>query len=173
MSLIARAIVEAATRTLSYADRLLPGVTPAMFARMPSPGGAMIQTNHPAFVFGHLALYPARFLENAGKDAGATAVPAGYAGLFAAGVECRDDPTGTIYPAMEEIVAHFRRSHAELFRVMSEMRDEEFAAPPATERSRAFVSTVAALGVFYFAAHTMNHLGQVSAWRRCMGLPAA
>lgn len=173
MSIAARSIVEAARPSLFYADNLLKDVTPAMFARFPSPGGAMISTNHPAFVYGHLALYPSRMAENAGRDPGPLAVPASYAGLFGAGVECRDDAGGTIYPPMEEIVSHFRRTHTDALAMIAEMTDEELSRPPATARSREFMPTVGSLAAFLFVGHTMMHFGQVSAWRRAMGLGPA
>jgi hypothetical protein len=173
MSLIARSIIDAAEKSLAYGERLLKDVTPAMAARFPSPGGKPIVTNHASFVYGHLALYPAKFLENAGRDFKAVAMPQKYTDLFNAGVECKDDPAGTIYPPLEEIAANFKKSHTTLFKAMAEMTDADFARPPAMEKSRAFLPTMGALGSFYFLAHTMMHLGQVSAWRRCMGLPPA
>lgn len=173
MSLIARSIVDASTRCISNGEGLLKGITPAMFARFPSPGGKAITTNHPAFVYGHLALYPAKFMENAGRDPKPVAMPEAYTQLFNAGVECKDDAAGTIYPPMEEIVANFKKAHTDLFKVIAEMTDADFAKPPAHERSRAFMPTMAALTSFYFTGHTMLHLGQVSAWRRCMGLGPA
>ena len=173
MSIVARSIVDAAQRVIGNGENLLKGVTPEKFARFAAPGGAMVVSNHPSFVYGHLCLYPAKFLENAGKDASALAMPQRYTDVFNAGVECQDDPTGTIYPPMEEVVANFKRVHAELFKVMLEMTDADFAKPPAHERSRNFLPTLGALGSFYFLAHTMLHLGQVSPWRRCMGLGSA
>lgn len=173
MSIVARSIVDSSEKAIAYGERLLQGVTPAMAARFPSPGGKAIVTNHATFVYGHLALYPAKFLENAGRDFASVAMPQKYTDLFNAGVECKDDPSGTIYPPLEEVVANFKRAHATAFKVIAEMTDAEFAKAPAVERSRAFLPTLGALGSFYFLAHTMMHLGQVSAWRRCMGLPPA
>lgn len=173
MSLIASSIVAASTRVIANAEGLLKGVTPAIAARFGTSGGKPIVSNHASFVYGHLALYPAKFMENAGRDPKAFMMPQRYTDVFAAGVECKDDPTGTIYPPLEEIVANFKRSHAEVFKVISEMTDADFAKPPAIERSRAFMSTLAGLTIFYFTGHTMLHLGQVSAWRRLMGLGSA
>ena len=41
---------------LGYTERLLKDVTPANFARFASPGGHVVESNHAAFVLGHLAL---------------------------------------------------------------------------------------------------------------------
>ena len=40
-------------------------------------------------------------------------------------------------------------------------------------RSRELFPTLGAVVAFYLAGHVMNHLGQLSAWRRCIGLPPA
>lgn len=173
MSLTARSIVDASSRVMSYSESLLKGVTPAMAAQFASPGGTPIVSNHATFVFGHLCLYPAKFLENAGRDFKALLMPQRYTDVFNAGVECKDDPTGTIYPPLEEVVANFKRVHQEAFKALSEMTEADLAKPPATERSRNFMPTLGALTTFYFLGHTMVHLGQVSAWRRMMGLGAA
>lgn len=82
----------------NLAELLLKGISPATFARKPDIGGRVIDTNHPAFVFGHLSLYPFGALTMLGLDATKAPKPAGFDDLFAAGKECRDDPAGTIYP---------------------------------------------------------------------------
>ncbi len=173
MSLTARAIIDASTRALSYGEGMLKGVTPAMAARFAAPAGKPIVSNHATFVFGHLCLYPAKFLENAGRDFKPLLMPQRYTDAFNAGVECKDDPQGTIYPPLEEVVANFKRVHLEAFKALAEMTDADLAKPPALEKSRTFMPTMAALTTFYFMGHTMVHLGQVSAWRRMMGLGSA
>jgi hypothetical protein len=40
-------------------------------------------------------------------------------------------------------------------------------------RSREMFPTLGAVVAFYLGGHVMNHLGQLSAWRRCLGLPPA
>ena len=54
MDHIAGAILPSGHLMLRYADMLLDGITPERFARKPEG----VDTNSPAFCFGHLALYP-------------------------------------------------------------------------------------------------------------------
>ncbi len=174
MGNIASAIVPSGNLSQAYAERLLNGIDNATFARFPAPGGKIIQTNHPAFVFGHLAMYPCRVMDMLGLPRGVTAPPDLWEGLFKAGVECRDDPNGTIYPVMQRIVSFHKAGYEAAIEAIKSATDEQLAAPnPGEGRMKELFPTVGALCGFILGAHPMSHYGQVSAWRRCMGLGSA
>ncbi|MBX3401835.1 MAG: DinB family protein [Phycisphaeraceae bacterium] len=174
MGSIANAIVPAGNLSLRYAEMLLKDIRPADFARFPAPGGKPVHTNHPAFVYGHLAMYPQRVLEMLGQPKGLTATPADWDGLFKAGVECKDDPNGTSYPTMEKLVSFHRAAYEAALAAVSSASDAQLSAPnPGEGRMKEMFPTVGAVCNFIVAAHPMSHYGQVSAWRRCMGLGSA
>lgn len=175
MSTIGKSITPAANLTMMYADNLLKGVTPPQFARFATgKDGKPVQSNHPAFVFGHLSMYPARAMDLAGSPQGAAAAPAGWAELFKAGVECRDDPAGTIYPAMDKVVSFYKGAYRATIDAVSAMPDETLLKPnPAEGRMKELFPTVGSAINFYLSGHAMSHLGQVSAWRRFMGMGSA
>jgi len=174
MGSIANAIVPAGNLSKMYSEMMLKDVTPTMFARFASPGGKVIQSNHAAFVYGHLAMYPHRVMDMLGLPKGVTAVPEGWEGLFKAGVECKDDPAGNIYPSMEKIVAFHKAASETALAAIAEASDGQLAAPnPGEGRMKEMFPTVGAVCSFIVAAHPMSHFGQVSAWRRCMGLGSA
>lgn len=154
--------------SLNYAEKLLIGVEPSRFARQP----AGVMTNHPAFVFGHLAIYPDKLLMLLGRPELARPDQK-FLDLFEAGKECIDDPDGTIYPSMDAIVSQFRSRHEALLTPLAETTDEVFARANPNERSRERFPTIGAAASFYISGHAMMHLGQISAWRRCVGLPSA
>lgn len=155
---------------LLAAERLLKDIEPARFGAFARPGGVVVYSNHPAFVFGHLALYPAKALAVLGRPVGAAQCPASYEPLFKAGVDCLDDPDGTIYPARDEIVAHFFDGYRAAIAAIRATPDDAMQAPNPNEgRSRELFPTVGAMLAFYVGGHTQMHLGQVSAWRRAMG----
>lgn len=172
MGFVADMILSSAKRSRAYAERLLKDVAPAQFARKPCPGGVTIDTNHPAFVYGHLVLYPHRIMTIAGQDGSAIAPPGGWEDLFKAGVPCQDDPEGTIYPSMEQITAHFFRATDAALNAVAALPDDAFGAVNPEARSREFLPTVGNAALFLLNNHVMMHLGQVSAWRRCIGLGA-
>ncbi|MEY4668960.1 MAG: hypothetical protein RL518_1659 [Pseudomonadota bacterium] len=156
--------------TRGYAERLLQGISPTIFGRYPVVNGTQIASNHPAFVFGHLALYPTLIAELSGISTRGMEIPASYPDLFKMGVPCHDDPSGTIYPPMEEIVNAFFRGTdaliASLDSIAPEALDILLEHPSRRER----FGTVGAFLAYILLAHPQSHLGQVSAWRRCMGL---
>lgn len=168
-------IIKGGTGTAMYlGERLLDGVTPERFARLPAPGGKAIQTNHPAFAYGHLSIYPVKILSALGLDPSAAAPPEGFPEVFDAGKQCVDDPDGTIYPPMDRVTAHFFAAHRALMNAVADVSDEKLAAPnPPEGFLHETFATIGGLTCFTVMAHTMLHLGQVSAWRRAEGLPAA
>lgn len=170
-------LIVAARRGRGLAEKMLVGVTPQTFARKPrfetTAGTKIIDCNHPAFVYGHLSLYPARLLTLAGLDPAPVAAPAEFTDLFKAGVECKDDPEGTIYPSMDTITRTFYRGHDEAFDRIAVLDDAVLQHPTPDERYRQHFPTVGVALTFMLTSHFMLHMGQVSTWRRCFGLPSA
>ena len=173
MGVFGESIRAVLARTRGLGDALLKDVEAADFARKPRGTSGLVDTNHPAFVYGHLSIYPARVLEFLGTDASAVKPTQRYLDLFDHGKPCEDDAGGSIYPPMEEIVARFKAAHDAVAAVIAEVPDEVFARPLPHEGMRARFPTVGAFTLFMLASHTMMHMGQVSAWRRGMGLGSA
>lgn len=153
--------------SMRFAEMLVKDIPAGEFARVPQG----IRMNSPAFCFGHLAVYPERMLEMVGR--GDLAQPdQRYVDLFSAGKECVDDPTGTVYPSMGEILERFRVRHGVVREVLPDIEDSVFARTNPNERLREWLPTVGAMIGFLVSGHAMSHLGQVSAWRRIKGLPS-
>jgi hypothetical protein len=174
MGSIGTILAQTANVTVLSAERLLAGITPQSFARFARPGGVELHSNHPAFVLGHLSLYPAKVLAHLGRDAGDVTPPAKYEDLFKNGVECRDDPAGTIYPSMAELRDFFLRSYRAAIASLTEADDARLAGPnPSEGRMKELFPSLGAMLNFYLSGHAHAHLGQLSAWRRAQGLPPA
>ncbi|MBK7405133.1 MAG: DinB family protein [Phycisphaerales bacterium] len=171
---LSRVLVSNQGPLTQYAEKLLKDVTPDMFARQPKGSSGVISTNHPAFVYGHLALYAKKVMEIVAGDTSGLDAPEGFTDLFEAGKECRDDPTGSIYPEMETITSFFFSAHKTMFARLAELDDAQLAAPHGIERdfAKQFPSR-AAFASFLIGPHAFVHIGQLSAWRRCMGLGSA
>lgn len=174
MGHIGQTIAAPGKLALLYAERLLAGVKAEQFGRLARPGGVVVQSNHPAFVLGHLCLYPPRMMQQLGQPPGPAACPAGYEALFKAGVECQDDPDGRRYPPMTELTDRFFTGYKPAISAVEAASDEQLLGPnPAEGRLRELFPTLGQAFAFYLGGHTQSHLGQISAWRRMMGLPAA
>lgn len=174
METIGSYIVPGAKLGMGYAERLLDGVTQDTCARFARPGGFEVRSNHPAFILGHLSLYPARVLQCLKLPAGPTSCPPHYESLFKAGVECQDDAQAKIYPPLQELRSLFFDSYQAAVDAVATAEDDAFGAPnPAEGRLRDLLPTVGAVISFYLIGHVQVHLGQFSSWRRGMGLPPA
>jgi hypothetical protein len=159
--------------TRGYAERLLKDVTPDIFARHPVVNGKVVTINHPAFVFGHLALYPTLIAEMTGISNKGMEIPANYAALFMMGTPCHDDPTGTIYPAMNELVQTFFTSTDTLIAALDTIPLDRLDTPLENPSRRERFGSVGGFLTYILLAHPQSHLGQISGWRRCMGLGPA
>ncbi len=173
MATIGPMIAASAHRGIAYAERLLVGIAPAEFGSFARPGGHVIESNHPAFICGHLSIYPTRIMEELGLDSSAIAPTPKFEELFSHLSKCIDDPSGEIYPAMSEIVAKFLTAYRVATTAIETSPDEAFTSVNANEKMRGNFPTAGAMHAFYVGGHFMMHMGQLSAWRRAMGMPAA
>lgn len=159
-------------RCRNYAELLAKGITPDIAGRKPRAGDKEIDCNHPAFVFGHLARYPSRVLILLGLDGSSIATPAPWEDLFKAGAPCVDDPGARHYPSWDAVRGHFLHATDHVLSVLPGVDDARLLEPVADPKVREYFPIVG-MGVdFLLGAHVMVHLGQVSTWRRCFGLPA-
>ncbi len=171
---IGNTIGDSLSLSLAYSRRMLTGVTPLNFARYASPGNQIIESNHPAFVYGHLSLYASRIIDQLGGDAHAVAPTARFQAAFSKDAQCMDDPTGEIYPSMDDITNAYFKGYEACLEVLRAAPDSAFQKPnPSVGRMTELFPTLGSMQAFYVGGHIMMHLGQVSAWRRMLGLGAA
>lgn len=173
MSLAASIIADSAELSLAYGKRLLTGVTDPDFGRFAKPDGEIVPSNHPAFIYGHLSLYPSRVIRELGQDASAYEPTERYKELFSASATCEDDPERTIYPPMDEVVDRFVRGYEAAIAATRQADDTAFAAENPNEKMRSKFGSLGAMHNFYLGGHVMMHMGQMSAWRRMMKLGSA
>jgi hypothetical protein len=167
-------IADSLDLTLGYAKRLRSGLTAERFARLAAPGGQTVDSNHPAFVYGHLSLYGSRIVEQLGGDAAAIKPSEKFAEVFSKDARCVDDPDGTIYPAMEEVLQVFDHGYDAALEALRAADDALLQQPnPLEGRMAELFPTLGSMHGFYVGGHAMMHLGQLSAWRRMEGLPPA
>lgn len=158
--------------SLNYAERLLKGVSAERFARLAAPGGTPIDSNHPAFIFGHLSLYAPKVLVQIGYPA--PPVPDGFELAFSKDAACRDDPDGDLYPPMDEVLEFFREGYRMTTAALRGVPDDILEQPnPSEGRMRDLFPTIGSVQAFYCGGHMMLHIGQMSAWRRMEGLGPA
>ncbi|MFG0329017.1 MAG: DinB family protein [Phycisphaerales bacterium] len=165
MTTTAQYLANTLKTTLDYADRVAADIPADQFAHKPHP-----TINHPAWLYGHLSTYPDKLLPMIGHE-DLSKPNTRFVELFKAGTDCADDPS--IYPSKDEIMAEFRSKHATILRVLPEVSDEILDRENPWEPTKQVFPKVGHAVQFIFANHIMMHLGQASAWRRCVGLGPA
>jgi hypothetical protein len=123
--------------------------------------------NHPAWSLGHLAVAA----DAAGTVLGLRSeLPAGWAETFKTGGT--PAPDTSLFPDKDEILRVLEAQHVRVGQALSTV-DPAVLAAPAHEKRRAHFPTVGDFAIFLMTAHEMDHLGQIAAWRRAMGLASA
>lgn len=173
MSGFAGIIAAGARRVRGHADRLLAGIPPARAHRRAVVGGVQVAANHPVFIMGHLSLYPARVLRMAGLDPAPVAVPPEWETLFKAGAPCVDDARGDTYPPIDRLVDAYRHGYDHAIAAIEPLPDQHLQASNPDEGYRTHFPLVGNALLVLLCSHPAMHLGQLSTWRRCEGLPPA
>lgn len=148
---------------LAYAKKLVADVTPEQLCQQ--PGGVV---NHPAWSLGHLSVSSDYLLKFLGKD---SLLPVGWEARFKTG----GVPTANVsdYPTKDEMVSTLDRMHKQVVEAVKATGLETFNEPHPDENKRTYFPTKGDLIIFLMTAHEMDHLGQVAAWRRAMGIGSA
>ncbi|HWB18657.1 MAG TPA: DinB family protein [Phycisphaerales bacterium] len=166
MSIAIESLVTPLARVIDYMDLLAKDIPDRHFGHMPHPN-----MNHPAFCYGHLSIYPNRMLNMLDKSE-LKIEKAGWEDLFKAGVPCVEQDGR--YPQKSEIVEYCIERHKAVREALTDVDEEIFTKVNPTEgKFRERFPHIGSALTFLTCAHTMVHLGQVSAWRRAMGLPSA
>ena len=124
--------------------------------------------NHPAWSLGHLVVAA----DGLGQALGLTSnLPDGWDKTFATGVEPSNQVSD--FPSKEEILGALREHHERNTEAIKNIDPAALAAPHPNENVRSYFPTLGDMVVFLMTGHEMDHLGQIAAWRRAMGLGPA
>lgn len=174
MGIYGTLIADSANVGLRYAKRLFVGIPENRFARFAAPGGEVVSANHPAFIVGHLSLYPVKVVELLGQDSRSSTPSPEWIRLFSKDAKCVDDPQESIYPAMNEVTEFFFRSYDAALAAMRLADDALLSSDnPVDTPLKQVCPLLGSMLTFYLIGHVNSHLGQLSTWRRMEGLPAA
>ena len=148
---------------LGFAKRLVGDVSADQMCAQPH--GVV---NHPAWSLGHLVVAS----DHVGQALGLSSdLPAGWEDTWKPG--STPSPDKGLYPSKEDLLRVMEQQHARVAKALSDADPAALAQPLSDEKMRAFFPTVGDFAVFLMTAHEMDHLGQIAAWRRTMGLGPA
>ncbi|MCX5659032.1 MAG: DinB family protein [Planctomycetota bacterium] len=156
------AVVNINAMNLGYTQKLVADISDAQMTAQPVAGQTM---NHPAWVLGHLCM--------ASNGAGVLlGLPPALAEAWKDLFEMKTTPLADAsrYPSKAEMLASLEALHERAsIRVLKTSPDE--LGQPSPERARARFPSIGDFVAFLMTSHETTHLGQLSAWRRAMGLP--
>lgn len=163
ISPLAGAVLISWRRNGAYALRLVGDLTDDQMTAQPVRGVTM---NHPAWLLCHLNVYApiARALcERAPFDD-----PADHP--YGAKSKVVNDPGA--YPDRRSLIEEYRALHDAAQAALERADEDVFMEPNPLARWREMHPRVGDMIVTLMVKHESTHLGQLSAWRRAMGLPA-
>ncbi len=152
---------------LEFARQLVLDLTEEQMTYIPSEG----LVNHPAFTLGHLISGSAMLVEDLGGDFDMSNE---WKKLFLR--KGPGDPrlpkTGVEYPAKKDLITELSRQH-DLVKGRLNKQTEEGLSKRIKWRFNSYMPTLLDIIFFMCINHEAMHLGQLSAWRRAMGMNSA
>jgi len=121
--------------------------------------------NHPAWTLGHLAVASNYVAKVLGVD---STFSADWEETFKTGGVPSPDPT--TFPSKDAILAELRAQHDRVADAMEKVDPAIFTKELHDDRFRDHFPTIGDFCNYLMTAHEGNHIGQIVAWRRVMGL---
>jgi hypothetical protein len=147
--------------TVHYGKGLVADIPDDQFAAQPIAGKVL---NPPAWVLGHCAYAAANVAMVLGHKFD---LPANANELF--GMNSTPRLERSAYPSKDALLSLFDASFKAGADALASATEAQLAAP-APESIRSILPTVGLFGVFLLTSHAGTHLGQLSMWRRAMGM---
>jgi hypothetical protein len=149
---------------IGYGGKLCEDIPADRFGRMPHPS-----MNSALFNMAHLAIYTERCLQMIGRQDLARPVDPVWEQCFRNGAPCVEQDGR--YPSKDAILKHFTERYGVVAGALEAADDTVFTQPnPMGGRMSEMLPTIGAAVMFLCGSHLQMHLGQVSAWRRAMGM---
>jgi hypothetical protein len=146
---------------LQYTRTLVGDIADERMAEQPVAG-----VNHPAWILGHLAWTADNALAMLGA---AKTLPAEWVPLFAR--ESKPSASRGMYPSKDELLHALARSYEQVRQKVAAAAPEQLAAPTTNPRVKDALPTLKELIAMILTGHVGIHLGQLTSWRRMIGLP--
>ena len=153
-------VLHAYSMNLGFAKRLVGDLSDDQMCAQPH--GVV---NHPAWSLGHLVVAA----DHLGTLLGLKSeLAAGWEDTFKTGGI--PSPDKNVFPGKEDILGALASQHARLGPALTSADPAFLEQPHPNEKHRGHFPTVGDFAIFLMTGHEMDHLGQIAAWRRAMGL---
>jgi hypothetical protein len=145
---------------MQYCRTLVKDIPDERMAEQPHEG-----VNHPAWILGHLSLTGDGALGLLGVQ---KSLPPEWATLFGRG--SKPSTARSTYPSKAELLETVEQKYAKARQKAAAATPELLSQPNANARLKETLPTSKDLVAFLLTGHLAGHLGQLSAWRRMIGL---
>ncbi|NNJ26859.1 DinB family protein [Alienimonas chondri] len=152
-----------------YGENLAADIPEDRLAEQPQPG-----MNPPVWLLGHVAVvgnFALSLLDGLGIDAPAVDLP-GWRENFGIGSRPLVYADDFSPPSGDELRAAVKDTHARYLAASAHLTPEMLAKPLPIERLAVRFPTYGDMLTHLLTTHDAVHWGQLSAWRRAVGLPA-
>jgi hypothetical protein len=156
-------LVRAGQINVEYAKKLVADIPKEKMCEQPAPG-----MNHAAWVLGHLAFVADSMI---GVFDQKPSMSPEWKALF--NLSSKPTADRAVYPSKAELLAAHERAYARLSTAVSAASEESLEREFPNPKLRGALPTVGIAMVHILGSHHGLHLGQLSAWRRALGLPPA
>ncbi|MBX3419755.1 MAG: DinB family protein [Pirellulaceae bacterium] len=164
MSTIIQGLISGYRNNLDYATRLIADLTDEQMVGQP-PALSGIVMNHPAWCLSHLNVYIPIIRQII--LGGEIVDPKEHR----YGMQSKPEADRGCYPSKAEIMADFTEGHQQVIADLEKATNEIFDFDVRLERWQTRMPKAGIALPYLMLLHENQHLGQVSAWRRAMGLP--
>ncbi|TWT55466.1 DinB superfamily protein [Thalassoglobus neptunius] len=145
--------------TKSFAHLLAADIDDREMAQIPHPG-----MNHPAWILGHVALGADLVAKLLGEP---TLTDEEWLRVYGPGSTCSEDRS--VYPTKSSLLTKLDDVYEAVEKMIAAATPAQLSAPNATPFFPEQFPTTGDLIVHLMTTHASMHLGQLSAWRRCVG----
>ena len=146
---------------IGYLRKLIGDIPDERMVEQPLPN-----VNHPAWILGHLAWSTDRARQNLDLP---PEFPAEWTTLF--GFGSKPSASRGDYPPRDELVAAVERGFERLREQVASATPEQLGRPSPYPQTKDQLPAVADVLTVLLTGHLGVHLGQLSMWRRMIGLP--
>jgi hypothetical protein len=165
MSIATDGLLFGLKKNLDWAQRLTADLTEAQMTLQP-PGERPAPVNHPAWIFSHLNVYlPVMVSILKGETFDDPK-------FHPFGMQSKPELDATIYASKAELLAAWKQGHEEIASLLASGSDALLQQPVQLPRWKEIMPTAGIVVPYLLLVHENQHLGQLSAWRRVLGLPA-
>lgn len=146
---------------LGYAAMLLEDIPDERMCEQPMPG-----VNHPAWIIGHLTNTADSL---AGWFGGAPSIPDDQKKQLGMGSTPSNNRAD--YPSKAEMLKQLKEAHGRIHQLIEAADEEHLNGATPFPRLAERLPTIREALTFILVGHVGVHLGQLSTWRRMIGLP--